>query len=207
MAMRRRYAHIANLRIVHGGLGTRQQTLYRSSFPWRGPLDRRPHYFMGMLANTHRQTTSSVPHNASSSESFDMFPLDELFLGASGAWRNETLAFAHFDVEGAEADVVRGGLRVIARDQPIFTTELHVRENITYTRELLRLIKNLGYEPLVLDEQCGSRTDCRNLINVPQAQVQAVRARLEASRARIWPLDPEADASSILSLRRVAGLT
>ena len=93
--------------------------------------------------------------------------IDSLF-GAGGAWANETLAFAHFDVEGSELAVLRGSNRTIWQDKPVFTVEVHMHQDHGYTLELLRHIDYLAYDAFIVDECCGSQKDCRNLICVPR---------------------------------------
>ena len=85
----------------------------------------------------------------------------------SGAWAHEKLAFAHFDVEGSELDVLQGAREVIARDRPIFTAE--VATGMTeYAEKLLEEIGLLGYEAYAFAEKCGENRDCRNLICLPK---------------------------------------
>lgn len=78
------------------------------------------------------------------------------------------LALAHFDVEGLELEVLKGAEAVIRRDLPVFTTECHVASNQSFTRALFAYVEALGYEQYVVDEVCGSRVDCRNLIHFPR---------------------------------------
>jgi len=93
-------------------------------------------------------------------------------------------------VEGAELDVLRGGRRVFARDRPLFTTEVHVLLNRSFTLELVRHIEGLGYTPLLVhNESCGQRTDCRNLVNVPTERLTAaLRAHIEVNATRLVPV-------------------
>eukprot|EP00966_Prymnesium_polylepis_P179299 4151271-Prymnesium_polylepis.1 len=93
--------------------------------------------------------------------------LDDLF--ETGAWSGEGLSFGHFDAEGSEMGVLQGGRRTILRDRPVFTVELHVHEDPNFTMKLLRYIaEDLDYDAFIIDELCGMKRDCRNLICIPR---------------------------------------
>ena len=51
--------------------------------------------------------------------------LDALF-EEGGVFAGERLALAHWDLEGAELEALKGGQKTLARDQPLFTVETHV---------------------------------------------------------------------------------
>ena len=70
-------------------------------------------------------------------------------------------------MEGAEADVLEGGAKVIARDRPVFTFEADVLANPDGARALLRRIEGIGYSGLLVPETCGLNRGCRNFICVP----------------------------------------
>lgn len=129
----------------------------------------------GRLANLeimHGGLGSSVGTMKARDESFNMqvgaeFPLytvDSLFYD-----KGRKLAFAHWDVEGLELDVLRGARATIKDSKPIFTTEVRVHQNHTYTNELLEFIFELGYDSYVINEVCGfPHMDYRNLLNIPR---------------------------------------
>mmetsp|Transcript_2495 Transcript_2495/g.3460 ORF Transcript_2495/g.3460 Transcript_2495/m.3460 type:complete len:188 (-) Transcript_2495:925-1488(-) len=82
--------------------------------------------------------------------------------------KGEKLAFAHLDVEGLEFDVLKGGLKTIHANRPIFTVELRVHET-NNTKQLLDLIGNEGYDTYVIDEVCGwPHIDLRNVLCIPR---------------------------------------
>jgi FkbM family methyltransferase len=116
----------------------------------------------------HRRAVSSA---AAAKAPFRMHRLDDLVFGdGRSTVISGGLGFAHFDCEGSEADVLRGGWRSIARWQPLLTVELHVHANQTYTQELIGLIEILGYDAFMVEEPCGVRQDCRNLLCLPRAR-------------------------------------
>ena len=92
-----------------------------------------------------------------------------------GAWHGERLGFAHFDVEGGEADVLRGGMETIERDRPVFTVETFVHNHANLTRALLGLLQQLSYRPYLVEEQCGLPVDCRNLLCVPRERLPSFK--------------------------------
>lgn len=102
-------------------------------------------------------------------ERFNVYRLDDLFA-------DEALGFAHLDVEGSELQALRGGESTIRRDRPIFTVEVHVHQDPGYVSRLLSFIDSLGYDSFLIEELCGVRADCRNLINLPRATRPTTRA-------------------------------
>ena len=72
-------------------------------------------------------------------QNFSVFALDGLF-APRGLWSGERLAFAHLDMEGSELAAIRGGLKTIARDLPILSTEARLGERAKSTRELYTLV-------------------------------------------------------------------
>ena len=96
-----------------------------------------------------------------------VYTVDGLF---QGAWRGQRLGFAHWDVEGSELDVLRGAVETIARDQPIFTVEVHVHQDQNYTTNLLQYIDWISYDAFLVEEIVGRRYDGRNLLCVPRSR-------------------------------------
>ena len=80
--------------------------------------------------------------------------------------RHRTLAFAHWDVEGNEIELLQGARATIRRDRPLFTVEAHPKTNATKHAEVIAMTKDLGYTCLEISEECGSE-DCINLVCVP----------------------------------------
>lgn len=65
--------------------------------------------------------------------------LDDLNLGLDGC------CFVKIDVEGSEADVIKGGVQVIKRHQPIIVFEQLKSEFVGGTTESICLLKGMGY--------------------------------------------------------------
>ena len=91
--------------------------------------------------------------------SFPMYTVDDLM-------RHRTLAFAHWDVETNEIELLKGAQTTIRRDRPLFTVETHPKTNDTKHAELIAMTTNLGYTCREISEECGSE-DCMNLVCVP----------------------------------------
>lgn len=85
---------------------------------------------------------------------------------------NETVGFAHWDVEGYERKVLGGARQMIRRDLPVFSVEVHVHLDRSYSVALLRDIESLDYDAYLVEEPCGVRADCRNLLCFPRARAR-----------------------------------
>ena len=115
---------------------------------------------------------------------FPILRVDDLFY-------TEPLAFAHIDTEGSELEVLRGAVHTLERDQFVFSFEVHAD-----TPECVRLLKHvesLGYQILLIQEVCGQRVDCRNLLAIPpwsQPYDDVPILRLMVDAGRLVPLSP-----------------
>ena len=158
--MARKYAHLTNLRVLRGGLGSEGRWVRdRKAGAKRGGQDTQVEGTMDSKLNASESDATS------SLDVFRVHRVDDLF---EKEWKGETLGFAHFDVEGGELSVLRGARATILRDRPLFTVEVHVHNKPNTTRALLREIRELGYVSFLVEEQCGVPVDCRNLINMPK---------------------------------------
>ena len=129
----------ANMQVLWGGLGAVDGlSSYGVSIDTapraRRQLGKYPQY-------QARQTDETKRVN------FSVYALDTLFVARK-------LAFAHWDVEGYESDVLRGARTTVLRDQPLFTVETYPAQTRAYT-ELLRLIAAFEYVPFAIRESCG----------------------------------------------------
>jgi len=162
--MRTRYRDRTNLIPLQAGLGSvdRVVDITSTKIVARGIGGKGA----AMLLNVAQAKSATLQRVEDSRTAFRVLRLDDMF-APSGAWAHEKLAFAHFDVEGSELDVLQGAREVIARDRPIFTAE--VATGMTeYAEKLLEEIGLLGYEAYAFAEKCGENRDCRNLICLPK---------------------------------------
>ena len=162
--MRTRYRDRANLIPLQAGLGSinRVVDIASTKVVARGIGGRGA----AMLLNVAQAKSVTLHRAEASPTAFRVLRLDDMF-APSGAWAHEKLAFAHFDVEGSELNVLQGARDVIVRDRPVFTCE--VATGMTeYAQKLLEEIALLGYEAYAFAEKCGDNGDCRNLICLPK---------------------------------------
>ena len=153
--MQHKYGDRKNIIALHGALGSTEHTvqiaLQKGSKMIHGTA------MAHSVANGTKQTGTR----------FRVHRVDTLF-GPGGLWATEHLAFGHFDVEGAEADLLRGAIATIRRDRPIFSMETTLQTG----QELLNLVADLGYQPHLVPEKCGYNGDCRNVICLPLESIE-----------------------------------
>lgn len=151
-----RALNIANIHAILGALGNRSA--------WLDAGQKR----IGQLERLHAGGGSMDASGMSAP--FRMMRLDDLVREGTIA----SLGFMHFDCEGSEADVLRGAVQAIARWQPIFTVEVHVHLDRAATIALLGVIEWLRYDAYLVEEPCGIRLDCRNLLCVPRSRTDTL---------------------------------
>jgi FkbM family methyltransferase len=154
-AIERYQVNRSNIMILHGGLGSKRR-IVQTQHAQRGSM-------VTNLQSVRSFSPDSSNSSNSSSWTFTVYRLDDLF---SQRWRDERLAFAHFDVEGAEADVLLGGMETLRRDRPIFTVEMEYHHRTT-PAALFAVFNALGYQAYLVHEVSGVYHDARNLLVVP----------------------------------------
>ena len=154
-----------NLRVRVGGLGRRFVPVIKMR-PYQIRMAKR-----GDLAITDEdltQATAAPPSSDPSSDpkafSFAIHRLDDIFA-------DERLGFAHIDVEGSELSVLHGSIRTLARDQFVFSVEVHVSRR----QQTLSLLQFVVSEP----------ASARGLMARPWWRVQAVSMHSPLACARI----------------------
>ena len=80
-------------------------------------------------------------------------------------------------VEGHEAQVLRGAMQLLSSSRPFVVTEAHAyRGKLAQhpnDRGVEQLLKELGYEGDEIPEVCGWERSCRNRIWWPSARARA----------------------------------
>lgn len=156
----------SNIRPLRGALGSAERTvnvrLGRGSSMIKG-VEKAP------------SVAETAGASGTADASFRVYRIDALF-GEGGAWAGERLGFGHFDVEGAEEDLLRGGATVIRRDRPVFVVESGGHT----IHRLLDAAANLGYVLYMVPERCGTTPDCRNLVAVPREANEHIRSLVPA---------------------------
>ena len=145
-----------NVATLRAGVTSKDHALYGTGIVGMTPAQR---IARGILVVNSRRSEPDFP----------LYRVDSLFAtDKSALFAGETIGFWHLDVEWHELEALRGAVATIQRDQPIFAAEVHVHWNRTYTHELISFIQDtLGYVIYLVDEICGVRIDCRNLLCVP----------------------------------------
>ena len=163
---RRWSSRLPNLKALHGGLGSLDRIIYEklaSNSTSRSAGRYGAHGGAYQVSGVAQLPT--VDGSKAGAPSFRIHRIDDLF---SSLWRGERLGLAHFDVEGAELDVLMGAKDTIRRDRPVFTVETFVHNHPNLTWSLMRTISLFGYQSYMVEEQCGLPVDCRNIINIPR---------------------------------------
>lgn len=170
-SVRSRCAHrLPNVQPLLGGIGAERKTLHvpASKSRFGGQMISIASTVVGdspLGGGRDGVAVAHVDNRTVTGQSFDVWTLDELF---ETRWRDERLGFAHWDTEGNELDILRGGSRTLKRDAPVFTVECVVHKSPRYTQALLEQIAALGYETLLIEEEAGMPLDTRNLLNIPR---------------------------------------
>ena len=190
-------ASLPNIKPKVGGLGSRPAIM----LPPAG-VRRAHHPNLATVTSRHMGTEVKDHSDSSTSGTFTIYTLDDLFA-------NEKLGFAHLDLEGNELAALRGGAAVIMRDRPVLSVELHVHDNAMYTRDLLEFLDKLQYSAHLVEEVCGERYDCRNLVAVPKENGSAVHEspvmRVAAASERLFHVNKVNIADHAFSVACVPG--
>ena len=141
---------LPNLKLLHAGLGSSERTVSLHGT-----------HSASMLTHVEKRP----PVAQGTPASFTIYRLDSLFADG-GPWARERLAFGHFDVEGAELDLLQGATMVMRRDRPIYTVEATLRD-VKGVKALLQQVESLGFRAFMVPERCGGDRQCRNFICSP----------------------------------------
>ena len=82
--------------------------------------------------------------------------------------RGRTLVLAHLDLEGHEAEALRGANRTLWRDRPVVTVETFPISMPKWHAEVMALLEALNYEMYTVDEKVGWPPDGRNHVGIPR---------------------------------------
>ena len=81
---------------------------------------------------------------------------------------DRTLVLAHLDLEGREADALRGANRTLARDRPVLTVETFPSNMAKWHRQVMALLEAHNYVVYTVDERVGWPPDGRNHVAIPR---------------------------------------
>jgi FkbM family methyltransferase len=96
--------------------------------------------------------------------SYPIVTIDALFGDGSDA----TLVLAHLDLEGHEADALRGANNTIRRDRPVITVETFPVSMRKWHSEVMALLEAHNYQVYTVDEKVGWPLDGRNHVGIPR---------------------------------------
>ena len=82
--------------------------------------------------------------------------------------RGCTLVLAHLDLEGREADALRGANLTLVRDRPVLTVETFPHSMAKWHREVMALLEAHNYQVYTVDEKVGWPPDGRNHVAIPR---------------------------------------
>ena len=115
-------------------------------------------------SNLHLQIARFRTHDNSGDATYPIVTIDALF----GDGRDATLVLAHLDLEGREADALRGANATLARDRPVLTVETFPSSMARWHREVMALLEAHSYQVYTVDEKVGWPPDGRNHVAIPR---------------------------------------
>jgi len=191
-----------NLRPRTGALSSRYRARHSAKIDWAQTVLSHADFHAEDRGDA---ADASLPfiEDSSGRATFPVYTIDMLFA-------NERLGFAHIDVEGFELQVLRGAERTLARDQFLFSFEVHGRRTdmVGVLQPLLQLVDGLGYQMLLVNEVCGLDPTCRNILALPPASLpyqMMPDLDLAVETKLLTPLEPPL-AENIVALVEAAGL-
>ena len=153
-----------NVAIVHAGIGSHNGVMH----PQGSNRD---------LAMQLRSSDSAFPICRLDSL-FGLAPfekVDVLQRLKGRTFAGKQLGFFHLDVEGAEEQALRGSRALIARDQPIIIAEVTPQpdnnETLAVAVTVVRMLQEMDYLVLLIDEVCGIEHFCRNALCLPRSRL------------------------------------
>ena len=115
-------------------------------------------------SSLHLQIARFRTHDNAGDATYPIVTIDALFGDGSDA----TLVLAHLDLEGREADALRGANRTIRRDRPVLTVETFPSSMSKWHREVMALLEAHNYQVYTVDEKVGWPPDGRNHVAIPR---------------------------------------
>lgn len=104
------------------------------------------------------------PNDNAGNVSYPITTIDAMF----DTDRACTLVLAHLDLEGHEAEALRGGNRTLWRDRPVITVETFSKSMSKWHHEVMALLEALNYEVHTVEEKVGWPPDGRNHVAIPR---------------------------------------
>jgi len=115
-------------------------------------------------SSLHLQIARFRTHDNAGEASYPIVTIDALF----GDGREHTLVLAHLDLEGHEADALRGANATLTRDRPVITVETFPSSMAKWHRQVMALLEAHHYQVYTVDEKVGWPPDGRNHVGIPR---------------------------------------
>jgi len=129
-----------------------------------GTTGRYPIEYDARQSGMHLQIARWRNNDNAGEATYPIVTIDALF----GDGREHTLILAHLDLEGHEADALRGANATLWRDRPVLTVETFPSSMAKWHREVMALLEALNYQVYTVDEKVGWPPDGRNHVGIPR---------------------------------------
>ncbi len=152
-SVRTKTQHMNNVEVLRAGLGE----LNGSTVHYPKHFDFRP-------AGGTAQVSAFRPSATVGNGTYSVMTIDTLF-GAEG---DRSLVLAHLDLEGREADALRGARTTLRRDRPVVTVETYSRSMRPRHQDVMAQLEALRYDVYTIEEKVGTIRDGRNTVAIPR---------------------------------------
>ena len=142
-----------NLKVQRAGLGE-----------VNGTTGNYPIEYDARKSGMHLQIARWRNNDNAGEATYPIVTIDALF----GDGRENMLVLAHLDLEGHEADALRGANRTLARDRPVLTVETFPSSMGKWHREVMALLEAHDYQVYTVEEKVGWPPDGRNHVGIPR---------------------------------------
>ena len=115
-------------------------------------------------SNLHLQIARFRAQDNAGNASYFLTTIDAMFNDDT----QRTVVLAHLDLEGHEAEALRGANRTLARDRPVLTVETFPHSMAAWHREVMALLEARNYQVYTVDEKVGWPPDGRNHVAIPR---------------------------------------
>ncbi len=123
-----------------------------------------PAEFDERQSGMHLQIARWRDNDNAGEATYPIVTIDALF----GDGREHTLVLAHLDLEGHEADALRGANATLTRDRPVLTVETFPSSMRKWHSQVMALLEAHHYQVYTVDEKVGWPTDGRNHVAIPR---------------------------------------
>ena len=142
-----------NLEVLLAGLGA-----------VNGSTGHYPKHIDNRRSGLFAQITSFKPHDIQGEGTYPVVTIDSLF----GEELGRSLVLAHLDLEGREADALRGAMATFRRDRPVVTVETYPKSMRQRHQAVMAQLEALNYDVYTVEETVGAIRDGRNCVAIPR---------------------------------------